>query len=161
MLPPRSKRTQLGNILAVLANLKPAGKPTSPTCLHQLAAMIRSKSLIMLFSDLLTDPEQCSKPAPPAAPRQRDHSVPHPRRGGGSNFPFEGLVEFVDVESDEELQLDAKGMREDYRRGRSTNSGSSIKKNAAKANIDYVPLHTGITFDKALIEYLINRQRRF
>src|SRR5262249_60588999 len=57
-LPPRSRRTQLGTILAVLANLKPAGKTDVAQCLHQLAALIRSQSLVMLFSDLLTDPAQ-------------------------------------------------------------------------------------------------------
>src|SRR5580765_1961237 len=56
-LPPRSKRTQLGTILALLANLKPAGKTDIPACLHQLAAMLRHRSLIMLFSDLLADSE--------------------------------------------------------------------------------------------------------
>src|SRR5947199_9516376 len=56
-LPPHSKRTQLGAILAVLANLKPAGKTDIPTCLQQLAALMRGKGLVMLFSDLLTDPE--------------------------------------------------------------------------------------------------------
>ena len=55
-LPPRSKRTQLGTILAVLANLKPAGHTDVAHCLHQLAVMIRTKSLVMVFSDLLTDP---------------------------------------------------------------------------------------------------------
>src|SRR5271168_3514513 len=55
-LPPRSKRTQLGTILALLANLKPAGQTDVAHGLSQLAAMIRSKSLIMLFSDLLADP---------------------------------------------------------------------------------------------------------
>src|SRR5262245_62714867 len=55
-LPPRSKRTQLGTILAVLANLKPVGKTDVAQCLHQLAAMIRTRSLVMVFSDLLTDP---------------------------------------------------------------------------------------------------------
>src|ERR1700688_1861655 len=55
-LPPRSKRTQLGTILALLANLKPAGRTDVAHGLSQLAAMVRSKSLIMLFSDLLTDP---------------------------------------------------------------------------------------------------------
>src|SRR3989440_3571431 len=54
-LPPHSKRTQLGTILAVLANLKPSGQTDVAACLHQLAAIIRSKSLVMLFSDLLTD----------------------------------------------------------------------------------------------------------
>src|SRR3984885_15926754 len=56
-LPPHSKRTQLGQILAVLANLKPAGKTDIAHGLSQVAAMVRSKSLIMLFSDLLADPE--------------------------------------------------------------------------------------------------------
>src|SRR5947208_5449799 len=55
-LPPKSKRTQLGTILAILANLKPAGQTDVSGCLHQLAAMIRQQSLIMLFSDLPTDP---------------------------------------------------------------------------------------------------------
>src|SRR5579862_9426283 len=36
-LPPRSKRTQLGNMLALLANLKPAGTTDGAGCLHQLA----------------------------------------------------------------------------------------------------------------------------
>src|SRR3954470_9406090 len=51
-LPPHSKRAQLGTILSVLANLKPAGTTDVAGCLHQLASMIRSKSLVMLFSDL-------------------------------------------------------------------------------------------------------------
>src|SRR5712692_6234564 len=49
-LAPRSKRAQLGTILAVLANLKPAGKTDVAGALHHLAAMIRSKSLVMVFS---------------------------------------------------------------------------------------------------------------
>src|SRR5438552_13904298 len=56
-LPPHSKRTQLGTILAVLANLKPSGTTDVAQCLHQLAGFIRGKSLVMLFSDLLTEPE--------------------------------------------------------------------------------------------------------
>src|SRR5262245_25210551 len=51
-LPPRSKRTQLGNILAILANLKPSGKTDVANCLHQLAAMVHTRSLVMVFSDL-------------------------------------------------------------------------------------------------------------
>src|SRR6516225_9952445 len=56
-LPPRSKRTQLGTILSVLANLKPSGETNAAAALHQLAAMIKTKSLVILFSDLLTDAE--------------------------------------------------------------------------------------------------------
>src|ERR1700683_5352276 len=41
-LPPRSKRTQLGTILSILAHLKPSGETDIAACLHQLAAMIRT-----------------------------------------------------------------------------------------------------------------------
>src|SRR5207245_2475889 len=37
-LPPRSKRTQLGNILSILANLKPAGTTDLAGSMHQLAS---------------------------------------------------------------------------------------------------------------------------
>src|SRR3974390_248574 len=47
-LPPRSKRAHLGTILSVLANLKQAGETDVPAALHQLARMIRSKSLVMV-----------------------------------------------------------------------------------------------------------------
>src|SRR5258708_32043558 len=39
-LPPRSKRTQLGHILALLANLNPARKTDIQECLHQISTML-------------------------------------------------------------------------------------------------------------------------
>src|SRR3954471_10104294 len=56
-LPPRSRRTQLGAMLSVLSNLQPAGTTDLAASIHQLASMVRGKSLVMIFSDLLTDPD--------------------------------------------------------------------------------------------------------
>src|SRR4051794_17880601 len=55
VIPPKSKRTQLGTILSVLANLKPETQTKTDIAgsLFQLASMIKGKSLVMLFSDLL------------------------------------------------------------------------------------------------------------
>src|SRR5258708_23789102 len=53
-LPPRSKRTQLGNILAILSKLKPTGPTEIAKNLQAVAAMIRHRSMIMLFSYLLS-----------------------------------------------------------------------------------------------------------
>src|SRR5438876_3731425 len=52
-LPPRSKRSQLGNILSLLAKLSPKGETEIAKSLHQVATMIRHRSLVMLFGDLL------------------------------------------------------------------------------------------------------------
>src|SRR5207249_5931191 len=109
--------------------------------------MIRTKSLVMLFSDLLTDPQPVLESLHHLRHRGNEIILFHVLDEAEVEFPFEGLVEFVDVEGDEELQLDAKGMREDYRRGLDE-FRTRIKEESNKANIDYVPLHTGITFDK-------------
>src|SRR5262245_46853032 len=134
-LPPRSKRTQLGTMLSILANLKPAGETDVAACLHQLAPMVRGKSLIMIFSDLLTD----SAPVMQALLhlRHRGHEIIlfHVLDEAEVHFPFEGLVEFEDVESPERLTLDAKGMRADYlqavREFRET-----YRRESARANVD-------------------------
>src|SRR5271156_7157296 len=60
-LAPKSKRTQLGNILSLLASLKPAGETQIAKSLHQVAGMIRHRSLVMLFSDLLGEAEPIYK----------------------------------------------------------------------------------------------------
>jgi uncharacterized protein (DUF58 family) len=60
VLPPKSKRTQLGSILAHLTNLKPTGSTDIAKSLTQIAAMFRQRSLVMLFSDLLS----CSARSP-------------------------------------------------------------------------------------------------
>src|SRR6188508_2321087 len=52
-LAPKSKRTQLGNLLSHLARLKPKRTTEVTKSLTPIAAMVRDKSLVMIFSDLL------------------------------------------------------------------------------------------------------------
>jgi len=159
-LPPRSKRTQLGNILALLAGLKPAGQTNVAGCLHQVAAMIRTKGLIMLFSDLLTDPEPVLQSLHHLRHRGHEIIVFHILDEAEVHFPFQGVIEFRDVEEERKLTLDAKGMRSDYLQA-VHDFRERYKTECARANIDYVAIDTSISFDKALLEYLISRQRRF
>src|SRR5947209_3097926 len=113
-LPPHSQRTQLSPILSVLANLKPTGKTDVAGCLHQLAAMIRSKGLIMLFSDLLTEPGPVIESLHHLRHRGHEVILFHILDEAEVHFPFDGVIEFEDVEEDQRLTLDAKGMLGDY-----------------------------------------------
>jgi uncharacterized protein (DUF58 family) len=159
-LPPHSKRTQLGNILALLAGLKPSGKTDVAKCLHQVAAMIRSKGLVMIFSDLLTDPEPVLESLHHLRHRGHEIIVFHILDEAEVHFPFKGIVEFRDVEEERKLTLDAKGMREDYLQALSE-FRQRYQSECARANIDFVPIDTSVSFDKALLGYLLSRQRRF
>jgi uncharacterized protein (DUF58 family) len=159
-LQPRSKRTQLGTILAVLSNLKPSGATDVANCLHQLAAMIRSKSLVMVFSDLLTDPEPVLESCHHLRHRGNDIILFHILDEAEVHFPFEGIIDFQDVEQDRKLTLDAKGMKPDYLRALKEFK-EHYQTECSKAGIDYVPMDTSVTFDRALMEYLLQRQKRF
>jgi uncharacterized protein (DUF58 family) len=159
-LPPKSKRTQLGTILAILANLKPAGQTDVASCLHQLAAMIRTKSLVMVFSDLLTDPEPVFESLHHLRHRGNEIILFHILDEAEVHFPFNGIVEFEDVEEDKRLTLDALNMKPDYLQSL-REFRERYQEECSKANIDYVPMDTSVTFDRALMEYLLQRQKRF
>lgn len=159
-LPPRSKRTQLANILAILANLKPTGQTDVASCMHQLAAMIRSKSLVMLFSDLLTDPEPVLQSLHHLRHRGNEVILFHILDEAEVHFPFEGTIEFEDVEEERRLILDARGMRPDYLRSLHEFQ-EHYRSECFKVGIDYVAMDTSVSFDRALMEYLLQRQRRF
>src|SRR5215212_1746128 len=99
-LPPRSKRTQLGTILSLLANLRPTGKTEIAKSLVQVAAMLKHRSLVMIFSDLLADPE----PIRTALRRLRhgghDVILFHILDEAEVRFPFDGTIEFEEPETE-------------------------------------------------------------
>ncbi len=159
-LPPRSKRTQLGTILALLSNLRPRGKTDVARCLHQLAAMVRGKSLIMLFSDLLTEPGPVIESLHHLRHRGHEIILFHILDEAEVHFPFQGVIEFQDVEEDNRLTLDARHMRPDYLQSLAE-FRAYYQSECAKANIDFVPVDTSVNFDRALMEYLLRRQKRF
>ena len=159
-LPPRSKRSQLANVLAVLANLQPTGKTDVAACLHQLASMVRGKSLIMIFSDLLVDPEPVIQSLHHLRHRGHEIILFHILDEAEVRFPFEGMIEFLDVEEPRKLTLDARNMRGDYLKSLKEFQ-ETYRRECANAGIDYVAMDTSVSFDKALLEYLVQRQRRF
>ena len=158
-LAPRSKRSQLGNILSLLAKLKPAGVTEIAKSLHQFAGMLRHKSLVMLFSDLLTDPDPVYKALFRLRHSGHDVIVFHILDEAEALFPFSGMLDLEDNETNERLQVDADAIKADYLEA--VNSfRSTFRKECQTARIDYVPLHTGMPFDKALMSYLHSRQSR-
>jgi uncharacterized protein (DUF58 family) len=160
-LPPKSRRSQLATILGILSGLKPTGTTNLAASLHQLASMIRTKSLVILFTDLLrSDPQQVM------------HSLHHLRHRGNEvilfhvmdeaevKFPFKDLIIFEEPESALKETYDADSIRNEYL-AELDRFRTQYKSECFKANIDYVPVDTSMGFDKALTEYLITRQRRF
>jgi uncharacterized protein (DUF58 family) len=158
-LAPGSKRTQLGNMLSLLAKLKPAGETDVARSLLQAATMIRHRSLVVVFSDLLGDQEAILKALMRFRHSGHDVIVFHILDEAEALFPFEGMLEMEDNETNEKLLIDADAMKADYLEELEAFRGR-YRKDCLGARIDYVPLHTGLPFDKALMSYLQSRQAR-
>jgi len=158
-LPPRSKRTQLGTVLSLLSKLEPAGETALARSLVQIAAMLRHRSLLMLFTDLLAEPEPVIKALRRLRHGGHDVILFHVLDEAEVRFPFDGVVEFEEPESHDKLQVDAGGFRADYLSEMAA-FRELYRRECFQSGIDYVPLDTSMPFDKALLGYLANRQAR-
>ena len=159
VIPPKSKRTQIGAVLGHFVALKPAGQTNIGKSLTQLAAMLRHRSLVMIFSDLLSDPEPVLQSLHRLRHRGHDVILFHILDEAEVTFPFEGLVELEDPESDDRVEVDARGFRDEYQQ-EVTAFRERYRRECSPAGIDYVALDTSMQFDKALLEYLVSRRAR-
>ncbi|MEM7313064.1 MAG: DUF58 domain-containing protein [Planctomycetota bacterium] len=158
-IAPKSKRTQLGTILSVLSNLQPDGETDIANSLTQVAAMLKHKSLVMVFSDLLGDTDETIESIRRLRHGGHDVILFHIMDEAEVTFPFNGLTELQDPETEEKLQVDGAGFRDEYLEEVNL-FRETFKRDCFQANVDYVPLDTSMQFDKALMEYLLSRQKR-
>ena len=158
-LAPRSKRSQLGNILSLLARLRPEGTTEIEASLHQFAGMLKHRSLVMLFSDLLGDPESILRAIHRLRFSGHDLIIFHILDEAEAKFPFEGMVRLEDNETREIIEVDADAIKADYLE-EVEQFRAKYRTDCVRSRIDYVPLHTGMPFDKALMSYLNSRRSR-
>jgi len=158
-LPPKSKRQQIGNILSLLARLKPAGQTDAGRSLEQLAAMLKHSSLVMVFSDLLAEPEPIISALRQLRHGGHDVILFHVLDEAEVDFPFHGLVELEEPETRSRLEVDADGFRRDYL-AEVEEFRETYRRECLQSRIDYVALDTSMPFDRALTEYLAMRRSR-
>ncbi len=159
-LPAKSKRSQIGHVLSLLANLQPSGKTNIAHSLIQIAAMLRHRSLVMIFSDLLTDPEPVMQSLRRLRHRGHDVILFHILDEAEVTFPFGGVVDFEEPETSAHVDINADSFRADYL-SEIRGFRDFYRRNCFQAGIDYVPLDTSMQFDRALTEYLASRRARY
>jgi len=158
-LGPKAKRSHLMAILAELTKIRPYGPTGLADALHEIADRVRKRSLMVLFSDLLADVESVVEAMHHLRYRGHDLIVFHVLSEEEAVFPFSGPKRFTDVESDAHVNTNATAIRAAYLEeiGRFIDR---YRDEAAAVRVDFASVHTGMTFDKALLRFLISRQRR-
>lgn len=158
-LRPKTRRSHLGDVLSLLANLKPAGETDIARSLVQVAAMLRHASLVMIFSDLLAEPGPVLESLYRLRHGGHDVILFHILDEAEVDFPFHGMVDLKDPETGQHLALDADGFHRAYL-AEVEAFRTTYRRECFQAGVDYVPLDTSMQFDRALGQYLMRRSER-
>lgn len=162
-LPARSKRSHLTRIIADLAEARPGRDPAGSGlagALHDLARRVHKRGLMIVLSDFLADEEPVFEGLHHLRFRGHDLILFQVLDWAEVEFPFERVSAFEDPESGRRLVSTPEAVRPAYLRALRAFT-DRFRREAAALRADFTQVHTAMTFDRALVEFLINRQRRF
>src|SRR5215203_3784780 len=113
-LPASARPGHMHAILLALERIVPGKRSDLGRPLHQLADALGKRSLAVLISDLLDDPDRVIKGLKHLRFRGTDVIVFQVLDPHEIDFPFRGAARFTDVESAEEVVADPSRVREGY-----------------------------------------------
>jgi uncharacterized protein (DUF58 family) len=159
-MPPKSKRSHLLNILGTLARTRPSGKTFMAAAIHDIANRVKKRGLMILLSDLLVEQQEVIKALHHLKFRGHDLIIFQVLDHSELAFEFDGQVRFEEPESHERLDADPRAIRAAYLEELRAFI-EEYKREARTIRADFVTVDNAMTFDKALIEFLSQRQTRF
>jgi uncharacterized protein (DUF58 family) len=157
-IPARSRLTHLHAILKALQRCEGNGQTDLGSVLHTFAETTPRRGIVLLISDLLDDREETQRALSHLKFLEHDVLLFHTLDHMELALPYDGLVQFEDLESDQRVQVYPKAIRESYVE-RVAAYLADIEKETGRTGIDYSRLDTSKPLDRALFAYLGKRKR--
>ncbi len=158
-IPPRARRSHLYAILQHLAKLKPTGQTSVGDSIHEIAEIIKRRSMVIIFSDLLEDPDSIVRALHHLAFKRHDIILFHIMDHSELTLPFDDLCTFTDIETNQRLVADPAAVRRHYLDALNEHV-ETLRARSGEARIDYTLLDTTTPYDKAISTFLLNRKAR-
>ncbi len=162
-MPARGKRSQLTRIIGELAAVRPAPDHTDrglPESLHRIAERVHKRSLMIVLSDFLADLDATIEALHHLRFRNHDVILFQVLDASEVEFPFDNPGQFTDPDTGTRVTGDPDALRAGYRRALAEHT-ETLRRESALVRADFAQVHTAMSFDHALIQYLIDRQNRF
>jgi uncharacterized protein (DUF58 family) len=159
VLKPKSKRKHVIRILKILSETRPGRQARVSEQLHKVAGVIDRRGLLVILSDLLDDPDDVLDAFAHLRYDGHDIIIIHILDAAEAKFPFSGARRFEDVETGETLTADAGSVRAGYLEALEA-FVERYRAELQKRNIDFETVDTSMSFDKALMSYLLKRSGR-
>lgn len=161
VVPARSLRRQLFQILKELDRM-PAGTGTRlGEVLHGIAERIHRRGLVLVFSDLMDDPEAVVSGIKHFRHRGHEVVIFHILDPMEIELDLRGEIEFTGLENpSESIRTEPAHVRQGYRR-RLEDWRAYLRRECRRQHVDLVELTTGTSLEKGLGAYLLKRGRLY
>ena len=158
LVPASARAGHLRVVLLALERLKLGARTNVAKPLHDLAAAVRKRGLVVLVSDLLDDPQAVLDGLKHFRYRGTDVIVFHVLDPYELTFPFEQAARFRDMETADEVMAVPAAVRRDYI-DRMQAMIAHYKRELALVGIDHCLLDTSQPLELGLMAYLMTRRR--
>jgi len=157
-LPPRSTTPHLNLMLRELERVEKRSETRVSRAFHDLAEMLKRRSLIIILSDLMDDPKEVVPALRHFRFKRHEVILFHILDRWELDFPFRRMGEFVDMETGERLLVEPRFVRDEYQR-QIKEFVEQYKRDCAAGQIEYVLTDTSVPYDFMLSAYLAKRKR--
>jgi uncharacterized protein (DUF58 family) len=158
-IPPRSQQNHLQSIIESLNVSQPRDKTSTYGVFREVTETFPRRGLMVLVSDLLTDPSDTLRGLRLLRQRGHDVIVFHILDDDELEFPFTGPTRFDGLESLDHLNCNPRALREGYMAALNQFL-EQIRRGCARNGIDYSLLRTSQPLDTALSAFLSRRLSR-
>ena len=114
-LPCKNGFNDLNNSLTILQNTKPGKKTSGAEVMHQVAETINRRAMVVIFSDLLEEPEEMIKAIAHFKKNNHDVIVFHVLDPAELELTIKRGATFEDLETGERLIADPRALAAEYR----------------------------------------------
>jgi uncharacterized protein (DUF58 family) len=155
-IPPKGSPSQLKTILIELEKVKPTYRTDISRAFHSIAGRIRRRGLIVVISDFYDEPDRVIKALKHFRHKKHEVLVFHLFDKNEVDFPFDGLVNFKDLETGHTVQLYPQALRDEYKEKLGT-FVRDYQRSCSDSNIEYLMVNTDTPYDVMLASYLAKR----
>ncbi|HUU59742.1 MAG TPA: DUF58 domain-containing protein [Phycisphaerae bacterium] len=156
-LTPGSTPAHLDRVFKELEKTQVGKKTAMAGIFHRLADTIAKRGLVIVISDLYDEPSEIIKALQHFVYKKHQIIVFNVMDPAELSFPFKKILTFVDLETNERLQVDPRHIKQAY--VDEVNAFvDSYRRECGDRNIEYLLTPTDTPYDTMLLNYLARRK---
>lgn len=156
-IPPGSSPAHIDRIFRRLEGTTCGNETSIAPTFHKLAQMLSRRGVVIIISDLYDEPSHVLKALQHFVHKRHQVIVMHLLDKAEIEFPFKDMTSFVDLETNERVQVDPLAIRDEYVR-QMREFVATWRRECGQRRIEYINVTTDTPYDTMLLDYLSRRK---